>query len=138
MHYLYEGIVASEWNYFRFVPENMAFSPLHCGQTGIKFETKVVIYQKLESSMLTGFQVSSMECKCVCYRPDHNAQRRYWILKVLKCRNEINLQIELKKQMKKMDHMCAPRAMVIKMSNWLFFGFSVDVSKSHSQFKQNN
>ena len=138
MHYLYEGIVASEWNYFRFVPENMAFSPLHCGQTGIKFETKVVIYQKLESSMLTGFQVSTMECKCVCYRPDHNAQRRYWILKVLKYRNEINLQIELKKQMKKMDHMCAPRAMVIKMSNWPFFGFSVDDSKSHSQFKQNN
>ena len=58
--------------------------------------------------MLIGLKVSSLACKCVFYRREHNAKEgrtlRNWILKVLKYKNEIyQQQIELKEYMKKME-----------------------------------
>ena len=58
--------------------------------------------------MLIGLKVSSLVCKCVFYRREHNAKERRtlrnWILKVLKYKNEIyQQQIELKEYMKKME-----------------------------------
>ena len=53
------------------------------GQTGIKFGTKHGIYNKSQQSiyrkrisMLTGLKVLSLTCKCVFYRPEHNAKGR--------------------------------------------------------------
>ena len=48
-------------------------------------------------------KVSSLECKCVFYRPEHIAKwgshgTEFW----RPCNNEIHQQIELEEQMKKM------------------------------------
>ena len=58
--------------------------------------------------MLTGLKVSSFTCKCVFYRPEHNAKEGPHgtvDLKVLKCKNTIHQRIELKKQTKKWGHL---------------------------------
>ena len=61
------------------------FSSWDQGQIGIELRTKYVIYQKLANFlqkkyiyMLTGLIVSSLVCKCVFYRPEHNAKRRLY------------------------------------------------------------
>ena len=54
-------------------------SPWDQGQIGIKLGTKHVTYQKFatflyEDIMLKGLKVSFLTCKCVFYRPKHNAK----------------------------------------------------------------
>ena len=82
--------------------------PWNQGQTVIKLRTKHVIYQKLANlcrkkmSMLTDLKVSSLACECAFYRPEQNILQTEdpnmnWILKILKCKNEIYQWIGLKK-----------------------------------------
>ena len=57
-------------------------------------------------AILTGLKVSSLTCKCLFYRPEHNAKGGgtpwKWTLKALKCRNETYQRIEFKEKMEKM------------------------------------
>ena len=47
--------------------------------------------------MLTGLKMSSLACKCLFYRPEDNVKGEPdGILKILKCKNEIDQRIELK------------------------------------------
>ena len=57
--------------------------------------------EEKKTSMLTGLKELSLACKF--YRPEHNAEEVggratlwNWILKILKCKNEIFQRIELK------------------------------------------
>ena len=53
---------------------------------------------KKRISRLTGLKVSSLVRKCVFYRPEHNIKRgpHGTEFEVLKCKNEIYQQVELK------------------------------------------
>ena len=91
--------------------------------------------------MLTGLKVSSFPCKCVFYRPEHNAKRNL-ILKVLKCKNEAHQQIELKELMKQNGVIClvamfTPGVTIIKMSKMAhFLYFLLMATKNQAQFGQ--
>ena len=67
-------VIASE------IFENIANNHMGWGQISILLGTRHVVYQKLSSfvekriSMLTGLKVSSSVCKCLFYRPEHNAK----------------------------------------------------------------
>ena len=57
------------------------------------------------TSMFTGLKVSSLTCKCVFYSLEHNVKRGSHgtdLFKILKCKNELQLQIELKDHVRKM------------------------------------
>ena len=67
-------------------------------------------------SILTGLKVSSLACKCVFYRPEHNAKEE---MKYTKGQNS-------KEKMRKMGSFVKlscfnPRVMVIKMSKMAYF-----------------
>ena len=91
--------------------------------------------------MLTGLKVSSFPCKCVFYRPEHNAKRNL-ILKVLKCKNEAHQQIEFKELMKQNGVIClvamfTPGVTIIKMSKMAhFLYFLLMATKNQAQFGQ--
>ena len=55
--------------------------------------------------MLTGLKMSSLACKCVFYRSQHNAKGNPLnsVLKGLKCKNDIYRWIELNEQVRKMS-----------------------------------
>ena len=71
--------------------------PLATGQIGIKFVTRHVIYHNLaiftwkKHIYVTGFETSSLICKCIFYKPEHNTNGDPLKLcfEGLKCRNEI-------------------------------------------------
>ena len=46
--------------------------------------------------MLAGLKLSSLVCKCEFFRPEPNAKGfpSNWILKTLKCKNEMHQRIE--------------------------------------------
>ena len=58
----------------------MHATPWNWEQIGTKLRTKYAIYQKLANlhrkkiSMLSDLKVSSLTCKCVFYRPEHNSK----------------------------------------------------------------
>ena len=89
------------------------------------------IFCRRKMSMLTGMELLSLACKCVFYRPEHNEKEKGtpWslILKLLKWRNEIYQQIELKEQMKKkwgafVYLSCLlPKLLILKYQKWLIF-----------------
>ena len=80
-------------------------------------------------SILTGLKVWSLACKCVFYRAEHAKRRGIpwnWILKDLKCRNEIYQWIELKQKMKKIWSFVylsclLPKLWSLKSQKWLIF-----------------
>ena len=47
--------------------------PWNCGHNDLKLVAKRVIYQKI-AGMIAGIKVSFLTCKCVFYRPEHDAE----------------------------------------------------------------
>ena len=68
------------WECLKGYFEHIEYSPWDWNQTGIKLETKYVIYRKLANvcrkkiSMLTGLKVLSWACQRVFFKPEHNAK----------------------------------------------------------------
>ena len=47
--------------------------PWYCGRNDLKLGAKCIIYQKI-AGMIAGIKVSFLTCKCVFYRPEHDAE----------------------------------------------------------------
>ena len=89
--------------------------------------------------MLTDFKVSSLASKCVYYRPEHTANRRYLKLNfegLVECKDEINQWKKAQRLDKKQVHMPGYHVLelsLLKRQKWRFHIFSADDSKENSQ-----